>query len=303
MVLLGSHVSMKAPHSVLGSVKEAAEYNANTFMIYTGAPQNTRRRPLEDMKIPEAQEAMKEHNIDINDIVIHAPYIVNLGNTYKLENFEFAIEFMQEEIKRADAIGATQMTMHPGAHVGAGPEAGIEKIAEGLNRILSKDQNVQLALETMAGKGTEIGRSFEELAQIIERVDLDDKLSVTLDTCHTSDAGYPIRDDFDWVLDEFDRIIGLDRLKVIHVNDSKNPQGAAKDRHANIGFGEIGFDALNYVVHHPKLVHLPKILETPFVGEDKKNKKAPYAHEIQMLKAQNFNEDLLEDIMNETPVN
>ena len=197
MVLLGSHVSMKAPHSVLGSVKEAAEYNANTFMIYTGAPQNTRRRPLEDMKIPEAQEAMKEHNIDINDIVIHAPYIVNLGNTYKLENFEFAIEFMQEEIKRADAIGATQMTMHPGAHVGAGPEAGIEKIAEGLNRILSKDQNVQLALETMAGKGTEIGRSFEELAQIIERVDLDDKLSVTLDTCHTSDAGYPIRDDFD----------------------------------------------------------------------------------------------------------
>jgi deoxyribonuclease-4 len=294
---------MKAPNMVLGSAKEATSYNANTFMIYTGAPQNTRRRAIEDLKISEAHAYMKDNNIDVNDIVIHAPYIVNLGNTFKPDNFEFAIEFMSEEIRRADAIGATQMTMHPGAHVGAGPEAGIDKIAEGLNRILRADQNVQIALETMAGKGTEIGRSFEELAQIIERVDLEDKLSVTLDTCHTHDAGYPIKEDFDWVLDEFDRIIGLDRLKVIHVNDSKNPQGAAKDRHENIGYGEIGFEALNYVVHHPKLMHLPKILESPFVGEDKKNKKAPYAHEIYMLNQQTFNENLLEDIMNETPIN
>ena len=301
MVLLGSHVSMRAPHSVLGSVKEADKYNANTFMIYTGAPQNTRRRAIEDLKIPEAHEAMRESNIDVNDIVIHAPYIVNLGNTYKHDNFEFAIEFMKEEIKRADAIGATQMTMHPGAHVGAGPEASIEKIAEGLNRILHEDQTIQIALETMAGKGTEIGRTFEELAQIIERVDLDDKLSVTLDTCHIHDAGYAVKEDFDQVLDEFDRIIGLDRLKVIHVNDSKNPQGAQKDRHENIGFGEIGFEALNYVVHHPKLTRLPKILETPYVGEDKKNKKAPYGHEIHMLKQQKFNPDILEEIMNERP--
>lgn len=303
MVLLGSHVSMKAPNMVLGSAKEATTYNGNTFMIYTGAPQNTRRRAIEDLKIAEAHEYMAENNIDLNDIVIHAPYIVNLGNTFKPENFEFAIDFMREEINRADAIGASQMTMHPGAHVGAGPEAGIEKIAEGLNRILRADQNVQIALETMAGKGTEIGRSFEELAQIIERVDLKDKVSVTLDTCHIHDAGYPVKDDFDWVLDEFDRIIGLDRLKVIHVNDSKNPQGAAKDRHANIGYGEIGFEALNHIVHHPELAHLPKILETPFVGEGKKNKKAPYAHEIFMLKQKTFNENLLEDIMNETPLN
>ena len=302
MVLLGSHVSMSAPHSVLGSVKEAISYNANTFMIYTGAPQNTRRRALDTLKIDEAKTLMAEHNLDMKDTVIHAPYIVNLGNTFKPENFEFAIEFMTEEIRRADAIGAGQMTMHPGAHVGAGPEAAIDKIAEGLNRILTKEQNVQIALETMAGKGTEIGRSFEEIAQIIERVDLKDKLSVTLDTCHIHDAGYPVRDDFDWVLEEFDRIIGLDRLKVIHVNDSKNPQGAAKDRHANIGFGEIGFDALNAIVHHPKLAHLPKILETPFVGEDKKNKKAPYLYEIDMLKKQEFNEDLLDDILNETPL-
>ena len=303
MVLLGSHVSMSAPHSVLGSVKEALSYNANTFMIYTGAPQNTRRRTLDTLKIDEAKTLMAEHNLDMKDTVIHAPYIVNLGNTFKPENFEFAIEFMTEEIRRADAIGAGQMTMHPGAHVGAGPEAAIDKIAEGLNRILTKEQNVQIALETMAGKGTEIGRSFEEIAQIIERVDLKDKLSVTLDTCHIHDAGYPVRNDFDWVLEEFDRIIGLDRLKVIHVNDSKNPQGAAKDRHANIGFGEIGFDALNAIVHHPKLAHLPKILETPFVGEDKKNKKAPYLYEIDMLKKQEFNEDLLDDILNEKPFN
>lgn len=302
MVLLGSHVSMSAPHSVLGSVKEAISYNANTFMIYTGAPQNTRRRAIDTLKIDEAKTLMAEHGLDMKDTVIHAPYIVNLGNTFKPDNFEFAVEFMTEEIRRADAIGAAQMTMHPGAHVGAGPEAAIDKIAEGLNRILTKEQNVQIALETMAGKGTEIGRNFEELAQIIERVDLDEKLSVTLDTCHIHDAGYPVRDDFDFVLEEFDRIIGLDRLKVIHVNDSKNPQGAAKDRHENIGFGEIGFDALNAIVHHPKLAHLPKILETPFVGEDKKNKKAPYLYEIDMLKKQTFNPHLLENILNDTGI-
>ena len=302
MVLLGSHVSMSAPHSVLGSVKEAISYNANTFMIYTGAPQNTRRRAIDTLKIDEAKTLMAEHGLDMKDTVIHAPYIVNLGNTFKPDNFEFAIEFMTEEIRRADAIGAAQMTMHPGAHVGAGPEAAIDKIAEGLNRILTKEQNVQIALETMAGKGTEIGRSFEELAQIIERVDLDEKLSVTLDTCHIHDAGYPVRDDFDFVLEEFDRIIGLERLKVIHVNDSKNAQGASKDRHENIGFGEIGFHALNAIIHHPKLAHLPKILETPFVGEDKKNKKAPYLYEIDMLKKQTFNPHLLENILNDTGI-
>ncbi|MDN6161436.1 MAG: deoxyribonuclease IV [Atopostipes sp.] len=299
MVVLGSHVSMKAPNMMLGSVKEALSYDADTFMIYTGAPQNTYRKKIEDLYIPEAHKMMKENRIEKEDIVVHAPYIINLGNTYKHDNFEFAIEFMKEEIIRSEAIGATQMTMHPGNHVGAGPEAGIEKIAEGLNRILREDQTIQIALETMAGKGTEIGQSFEELAQIIERVDLDEKLSITLDTCHIHDAGYPVKEDFDKVLDDFDRIVGLERLKVIHVNDSKNPQGAQKDRHQNIGFGEIGFDALNYVVHHPKLQKLPKILETPFVGEDKKNKKAPYGHEIHMLKKKEFNPDILEDIMDE----
>ncbi|WP_208559644.1 deoxyribonuclease IV [Marinilactibacillus kalidii] len=297
MVIIGSHVGMKGKPMLLGSAEEAASYEATTFMIYTGAPQNTRRKPISEMNIEAGQAFMKNHSIDVKNLVVHAPYIINLGNTIKLENFGFAVEFMQEEIRRAEAIGATQMTMHPGSHVGAGVDAAIDQIAKGVNEILHKDQTIQIALETMAGKGTEIGRNFEELARIIEKVDLNEKLSVTLDTCHTHDAGYNIREDFDGVLESFDDIIGLDRLKVIHVNDSKNIQGAAKDRHANIGFGEIGFDALNKVVHHPKLKTIPKILETPYVGEDKKNKKAPYGHEINMLRNQSFNPNLLQDIL------
>lgn len=294
-MLIGSHVSMSGKKMLVGAAEEAASYDASTFMIYTGAPQNTRRKPLEDMNIEAGKLLMVERGL--SDMVVHAPYIINLGNTIKPENFGFAIEFLHEEIRRAQALGATQITMHPGAHVGEGVDAGIAQIIKGLDEVLEKEQIPQIALETMAGKGTEIGRTFEELARIIEGVTLNEKLSVTLDTCHTHDAGYNIKEDFDGVLAEFDKIIGLDRLKVIHVNDSKNIQGSHKDRHANIGFGEIGFDALNYVVHHEKLAQLPKILETPYVGEDKKNKKAPYGFEIAMLKAGVFDPELLEKII------
>jgi deoxyribonuclease-4 len=288
---------MSGKKMLLGSAEEAASYNATTFMIYTGAPQNTRRKPLEEMNIEAGKAFMVEHGL--SDMVVHAPYIINLGNTIKPENFGFAIEFLREEIRRAQALGATQITMHPGAHVGAGVDVGLAQIIKGLNEVLDKDQIPQIALETMAGKGTELGRTFEELATIIDGVTLNEKLSVTLDTCHTNDAGYNVKEDFDGVLEEFDKIIGLDRLKVVHVNDSKNPQGSHKDRHANIGFGTIGFDALNYIVHHEKLVSLPKILETPYVmvGEDKKNKKPPYRFEIEMLKAGVFDPQLLEKIV------
>ncbi|MDN5372441.1 MAG: deoxyribonuclease [Carnobacterium sp.] len=296
MVLLGSHVSMGGKKMLLGSAEDAASYGATTFMIYTGAPQNTRRKAIEDMNIPTGTAFMKENNL--SNIVVHAPYIINLGNTIKPENFSFAIEFLRAEILRAEALGARQITMHPGAHVGAGADAGIAQIIKGLNEVLHKDQLAHIALETMAGKGTEVGRTFDELAKIMDGVTLNEKLSVTLDTCHLNDAGYNVKEDFDGVLNEFDKIIGLDRLKVVHVNDSKNPQGSHKDRHANIGFGTIGFEALNKVVHHPQLELLPKILETPFVGEDKKTKKAPYAHEIKMLKEQIFNPKLLEDCLN-----
>lgn len=297
MVLIGSHVSMKGKEMLLGAAQEAAQYNASTFMIYTGAPQNTRRKAIEEMNIPAGESYMTEHGL--SNLVVHAPYIINLGNTIKPQNFTFGIEFLRAEIERAEALGATQITMHPGAHVGEGADAGIKQIIKGLNEVLHKDQKAQIALETMAGKGTEIGRSFDELAKIMDGVTLNEKLSVTFDTCHTNDAGYNVKEDFDGVLNEFDHIIGLDRLKVVHVNDSKNPMGSHKDRHENIGFGTIGFEALNKIVHHPELTDLPKILETPFVGEDKKNKKAPYGHEIKMLKEKVFNPNLIGDILSD----
>lgn len=294
-MLLGSHVSMKGKEMLLGAAQEAASYGASTFMIYTGAPQNTRRKDVSEMRIEEGHKFMEEHGL--SNVVVHAPYIVNLGNIKKPENFEFGIQFMKEEVKRAEAIGAKQMTFHPGAHVGGGAENGIRQIAAGLNRILTEDQTIQIALETMAGKGTEIGRSFEELAAIIDLVDLKEKVSVTMDTCHMHDAGYAVATDFDAVLEEFDRVVGLDYLKVIHVNDSKNERGAKKDRHENAGFGQIGFEALNKIVHHKQLVDLPKILESPWVGEDKKTQKPPYKHEIEMYKAQIFNPNLKDEIM------
>ncbi|MDU2137895.1 MAG: deoxyribonuclease IV, partial [Staphylococcus warneri] len=197
------------------------------------------------------------------------------------------------------AIGAKDIVLHPGSHVGAGAEVGIKKIIDGLNEVLTNDNNVRIALETMAGKGSEVGRTFEEIAQIIDGVTHNERLSICFDTCHTHDTGYNIKDDFDGVLNEFDKIIGVDRIKVVHVNDSKNEQGAHKDRHENIGFGHIGFDALNYVVHHDTFKDIPKILETPYVGEDKKNKKPPYKHEIEMLKSQTFDPNLKEKILNQ----
>lgn len=296
MLKIGSHVSMSGKKMLLGSSEEALSYGANTFMIYTGAPQNTRRKPIEELNIDAGREHMEKNGL--SDIVVHAPYIINIGNTNKPETFELGVNFLRSEIERAEAIGAKQIVLHPGAHVGAGVDEGINKIIEGLNEVLEKDVDVQIALETMAGKGTEIGRTFDEIAKIIDGVTLNEKLSVCMDTCHIHDAGYDIVHDFDGVLNEFDKIIGVDRIKVVHVNDSKNPCGAHKDRHENIGFGHIGFKALNYIIHHPQLAELPKILETPFVGEDKKNKKAPYKFEIEMIKNSSFEEDLREKILN-----
>ncbi|WP_188453640.1 deoxyribonuclease IV [Virgibacillus oceani] len=297
MLKIGSHVSMSGKKMLLGSSEEAVSYGSNVFMIYTGAPQNTRRKPIEELNIASGIEHMKENGIV--DVVVHAPYIINIGNSIKNATFELGVNFLRNEIERTEAIGAKQIVLHPGAHVGAGADAGIEKIIEGLNEVLTEEQQVQIALETMAGKGSEIGRTFDELAKIFDGVSLNDKLSVCLDTCHIHDAGYDVVNDFDGVLNQFDKIIGLDRLKVIHVNDSKNERGAHKDRHENIGFGHIGYDALRYVIHHPELQELPKILETPYVGEDKKNKKPPYKFEIAMIKGDTFDEDLKEKIMNQ----
>ncbi|MCM3017579.1 deoxyribonuclease IV [Priestia megaterium] len=295
MLKIGSHVSMSGKKMLLGASEEAASYGANTFMIYTGAPQNTRRKKIEELNIEAGLLHMKEHGM--TDIVVHAPYIINLGNTTKPETFELGVDFLTSEIQRTHALGAKQIVLHPGAHVGAGADAGIQQIIKGLNEVLTADQEVQIALETMAGKGTECGRSFEEIAQIIDGVTHNEKLSVCFDTCHVHDAGYDIVQDFDGVLNEFDKTVGIQRIKVLHINDSKNVRGARKDRHENIGFGEIGFGALNYIVHHPAFTEVPKILETPYVGEDKKNKKAPYQLEIDMIRAQSFDSELKQKLM------
>lgn len=293
-MLLGSHVSMSGKKMLLAASEEAASYGASTFMIYTGAPQNSRRKPIEELNIEAGQAHMAANGL--SNIVVHAPYIINIANTQKPETFAHGVEFLQKEIERTAALGATQIVLHPGAHVGAGTQAGITKIIEGLNEVLSQDFPVNIALETMAGKGTECGRSFEEIAAIINGVKNNERLSVCFDTCHTHDAGYNIKEDFNGVLDQFDRIVGIDRLQVLHINDSKNVRGAAKDRHENIGFGEIGFDALNGIVHHRDLIHVPKILETPYVGADAKNKKAPYAFEIEMFKAGIFSPSVIEEM-------
>ncbi|MEQ6387890.1 deoxyribonuclease IV [Bacillaceae bacterium S4-13-58] len=294
MVKIGSHVSMSGKKMLLGASEEAASYGANVFMIYTGAPQNTRRKAIEDLNIEAGLAHMKENGM--KEIVVHAPYIINIANTTKPETFQLGVDFLRSEIERTKAIGGKQIVLHPGAHVGAGDDEGIKRIIEGLNEVLEKNHPVQIALETMAGKGSECGRTFDQLAKIMDGVTHNENLSICLDTCHIHDAGYDVVEDFDGVLNEFDQIIGLERLKVLHVNDSKNPRGSRKDRHENIGFGHIGFDALSYVVHHPQLTDIPKILETPYVGEDKKNKKPPYKFEIEMLNNRKFVEDLKQKI-------
>lgn len=284
MLKIGSHVGMKAPKYMLGSVEEALSYNSTALMLYTGAPQNTRRKETSELRIEEAHKLLEENNIPLENVVVHAPYIINLANTIKPETYEIAVQFLRTEIDRTMAMGAKYIVLHPGSHVNAGSEAGIESIIKGLNSVLKESDDVIICLETMSGKGSECGRSFEELKQIIDGVELNQKLGVCLDTCHIHDAGYDLND-FEAVLDEFDSIIGLDRLYVLHINDSKNPISSSKDRHENLGYGYIGFDILNGIVNNPRLVDKVKVLETPYV-----DKVPPYAKEIEMLKSQVFEE-------------
>lgn len=289
MLKIGSHVGMSGKKMFLGSVEEAISYKANTFMIYTGAPQNTRRKEISELNVDAGWELMRENQID--SFIVHAPYIINLGNSVKPETFTLAVEFLEKEIMRTAAMGSKVLVLHPGAHVGEGVEVGTKKIIEGLNKVLTKDTPVYIALETMAGKGSEIGRSFEELAAIYDGVVCNDKLRVCFDTCHVSDAGYDIIHDFDGVIDKFDTLIGKDQIAAFHINDSKNIPGASKDRHENIGFGQIGFEPLNYIVHHKDFSQVPKILETPYIPckDNPKNSYAPYGKEIEMLRQSKFN--------------
>ena len=284
MLKIGSHVSISGKNMFLNSVMEAAGYEANTFMLYTGAPQNTRRKPVEELNIDAGWEAM--HQYGMEEFVVHAPYIINLANTVKPETFQLAVDFLTLEVQRTAAMKSQILILHPGAHVGAGVEAGTAQIIKGLNEVLAESDGCYIALETMAGKGSEIGRTFEELAAIYDGVCHPERLRVCFDTCHTHDAGYDIINDFDGVIEQFDRILGKDQIAVFHINDSKNPCGAHKDRHANIGQGEIGFDALHAIVHHPDFENIPKILETPYLVDPENPKKTypPYKEEIALLR-------------------
>ena len=283
-IKLGSHVGMAGKEMFLASAKEAASYGANVFMLYTGAPQNTRRKDVTELNIEAGWEYAHAHGID--EIVVHAPYIINLANTVKPETYELAVEFLEKEIVRTAAIGSKVLVLHPGSHVNAGTEAGTAQIIKGLNTVLNQNgDDVCIALETMAGKGSEIGRSFEELKAIYDGVEKKERLRVCFDTCHVNDAGYDLVNHYEDVFAEFDRIIGLDQIAVFHVNDSMNPLGAHKDRHANIGKGTIGYEALHRVVHDERFLEVPKILETPWLCEEGSAKKTipPYKEEIARL--------------------
>lgn len=274
---------MKAPLYFEGSCKDAVAMGENAFMFYTGAPQNSIRLPLKSLHIQEGLVFLKEHNIDISNVIVHAPYLINLANTTKESIYDMSKEMLLTELSRSQAFGTKVLVLHPGSHVGAGSEIGLKNVVKGLDEVLDIYKgDVKIAIETMAGKGSEVGKTFEEVAYIINNVKEKERVGVCLDTCHINDAGYPIND-VDKVIDEFDRIVGLKHLLVIHLNDSLNPIGAHKDRHANIGYGTIGFDTLLKYAYHPKLEGVVKILETPYVDDN-----PPYKQEIDMLRNKEF---------------
>ena len=292
---IGSHVGLSAPLMYAGSVKEALSYGATAFMVYTGAPQNTIRKAIKDLNIEGAEALMESAGLSFDDVVVHAPYIINLANPDP-EKRAFAVEFLTKEVERTHKMHVTQIVLHPGSAVGKDRDEALKWISEGVNQVISNTKGlpVRIALETMAGKGNEMGKTFEELRDMIAFIEDKSRISVCFDTCHTSDAGYPIKTDFEGVIKHFDDIVGKQYISVFHVNDSKNPQGAAKDRHENIGFGEIGFDALLKVIYHEDFKNIPKILETPYVEN-----KAPYKHEIEMIKLKAFNPDLKTIVSNQ----
>ena len=284
-------VTFNKNEQLVGSVRESISYGANTFMFYTGAPQNTRRLPIDSGLTREAFSLMKENGIDFNNVIVHAPYIVNLANE---KNFDFSISFLREELKRVEELGFDKVVLHPGSHVGIGSDKAIENIVYCLNKVLV-DTNVKVLLETMAGKGTEVGINFSEIKKIIDGIDSKANIGVCLDTCHIHDAGYDVSD-FDSVLSEFDNIIGLDKLLCIHINDSKNVIGAHKDRHENIGYGYIGFDNMINIIYNERVKDVPKILETPYVKDDS-GSYPPYKFEIEMIKNKKFNDNLYNDVI------
>ncbi len=282
MLIIGSHVGFNKDKQLLGSLDEALSYKANTFMFYTGAPQNTKRVEINDDLTQKAILKMKENNIDINNIIVHAPYIINLANNTEDDKYDFSIRFLNEEVKRCESLKIKYLVLHPGSHVGLGVDVGIKNIIFALNKVLENDNSVTILLETMAGKGTEVGCNFLELKKIIDGINRKELIGVCMDTCHMNDSGLDLTN-FDNILDLFDKEIGLSYLKCIHINDSKNIIGSRKDRHENIGYGTIGFSNLINIIYNERIINIPHILETPYVGEI-----APYKEEIEMIRKKEF---------------
>ena len=272
MIYIGCHLSSAKGYLNMG--REALSIGANTMAFFTRNPRGGKAKDIEDEDVEEFLELVKRNNF--GKLVAHAPYTLNPCSA-EARVKEFAYMIMEDDLNRMEHTPGNYYNFHPGSHVGQGSDAGIEMTAQLLNRVLKPKQTTTVLLETMAGKGSEIGRNFEELREIIDRVELDEKMGVCLDTCHVWDAGYDIAGGLDRVLDEFDRVLGIDRLKALHINDSMNPLGSHKDRHARIGEGYIGLEAVAKVVYHPALKGLPCILETP-------NELEGYAKEIRMLK-------------------
>lgn len=286
-------------NQLVGSIKEAISYGANTFMFYTGAPQNTIRSKIDINLLNEAKELMKENNIDINNVICHAPYIINLANKERLDSWNFSISFLKQEIKRCEELGIKYIVLHPGSHVKHTKEEGIQNIIEGLNYVINDNDKCMIILETMAGKGSECGSKIEELKEILDGVN-SNNIGVCLDTCHLNDAGYDMSN-FPEFLNDFDKLIGLDKVKCIHINDSKNIISSHKDRHANLGYGTIGFNNLINIIYNDKLKDVPKILETPYINREDSEKALtipPYKLEIEMIKNKEFNENLINDLRN-----
>lgn len=294
-MIIGSHVSFDSKEQLVKSVKEAISYGANTFMFYTGAPQNTNRCVINDRLTIEAYELMKNNNIDVNNVICHAPYIINLANDNDPSKYDFSINFLKNEVSRLESLGIKYLVLHPGSSVGIERMKALDNIGNALNYVINDETSVTILLETMAGKGTECGKNIEELKYIIDKVNNKKCIGICLDTCHLNDSGIDLNN-IDSYLKEFDNLIGIDKIKCVHINDSKNIIGSHKDRHENIGFGTIGFDTILKVLNNKLLTNVPKILETPYVGENKEY--PPYKFEIEMLKNRQFNPNLIQDIIN-----
>ena len=289
-MIIGSHVNFGSKQ-LLGSAEMAVSFGANTFMFYTGAPQNTIRKNIDEALTKEAKEYMEYHGIDINNVICHAPYIINLANKEKEDSWNFSISSLKNEINRITQMGINYIVVHPGNALKLDRMEALHNIAEAINNIITPETKPMILLETMAGKGSECGINMYELKEILDNIDLKDKVGICLDTCHLNDSGIDISK-FDEYLKKFDNYIGLEKVKCVHVNDSKNVMGSHKDRHANLGYGTIGFDNLINVIYNPKLKDVPKILETPWIGE-----YPPYKLEIDMIKNKKFNPNLEQELM------